>query len=244
MNKLIKFFLNSILILLFISKCESSSNTSSTSALALSALTYPIITSLEPNQIYSTFTLEGVVYPAASIKILGRNFSAVLSDNVVSFNGIIGSILSATATEITATVPGGVSSGVLTVAKNGGSCNSFDKKSGINCIGTDVYVNCYSPFKSTYGSEVSLSFGSQNSVEFTESIGTKVFKVDLPEGSRSLLLNCPSEMTVTVFSKICSPTKTASVVPSAITPQIQVTGGYTMQFFVTTQSGSCIISIF
>jgi hypothetical protein len=244
MNKLIKLFLNSVLILLFFSKCESGSNTNSTSILALSALTYPIITSLEPNQIYSTFTLEGVVYPAASIKILGRNFSAVLSDNVVSFNGIIGSIVSATSTEITATVPNGVSSGVLTVSKNGGSCNSFDKKSGINCGGTDVYVNCYSPFKSTYGSEISLKFASQNAVEFTESAGTKAFRVDLPEGNRTLLLNCPSEMTVTVFSKTCSPTKTTSVVPSATNPQIQVTGGYTMQFFVTTQSGSCTISFF
>jgi hypothetical protein len=244
MNKLIKIFLNSILIVIFISKCESSSNTSSTNALALSALTYPIITSVEPNQIYSTFTLEGIVYPAASIKILGRNFSAVLADNVVSFNGIIGTIVSATASEITATVPEGVSSGVLTVSKNGGSCNSLDKKSGINCGGTDVYVNCYSAFKSTYGSEILLKFGSQNSVEFTESLGTKAFRVDLPEGNRTLLLNCPSEMTVTVFSKTCSPTKTTSIVPSVTNPQIQVTGGYTMQFFVTTQSGSCTISIF
>lgn len=228
----------------FILGCESGSSSNSTGALALSALTFPTITSLEPNQTYSSFTLDGVVYPAPTILIKGRNFSAIPSENVVSFNGISATIQTATTTEILATVPSGVSSGVLSVAKSGGSCTSIDKKSGVNCGGTDLYVNCYSAFKSVYGAELLLTFGSQNSIEFTEAVGTKAFRVDLPEGDRTILLNCPSDMSVTIFSNTCSPTKTNTVVPSVTTPQFQIKGGYTMQFFVTTQVGSCTFSIF
>jgi hypothetical protein len=231
-------------LLLFLGGCESGSSSNLTGVLAQSALTYPTISTLEPNQIYSSFTLEGVVYPAPTIQIKGRNFSAILAENVVSFNGISATIQSATTTEILAIVPDGVSSGVLTVAKSGGTCTSIDKKSGVNCGGADIYVNCYSAFESAYGSEALLKFGSENSVEFTEALGTKAFRVDLPEGDRTLLLNCPSDMSVTLFSNSCSPTKTNSVLPSLTNPQFQIKGGYTMQFFVTTQSGSCTFSIF
>ncbi len=244
MIKLIKISFYITFLSCFIFGCESGSSSNSTGVLALSALTYPTITSLEPNQVYSSFTLDGVSYPAPSILIKGRNFSAILAENIVSFNGISATIQSATTTEILATVPGGVSSGVITVAKSGGSCTSIDKKSGVNCGGTDIYVNCYSAFKSVYGSELLLTFGSQNSVEFTEAVGTKAFRVDLPEGDRTLLLNCPSDMSVTIFSNTCSPTKTDAVVPSVTTPQFQLKGGYTLQFLVTTQAGSCTYSIF
>ena len=107
-----------------------------------------------------------------------------------------------------------------------------------------MYVSCYAPFKEEYGSEILLSYGTQNSITFTESVGTKAFRVDLTIGTKSLLLNCPNNMTVTLFSKTCSPSITKDIVPSNITPQLTFDGGYTLQFFITTQAGDCKITVY
>ena len=107
-----------------------------------------------------------------------------------------------------------------------------------------MYVSCYAPFKEEYGSEILLSYGTQNSITFTESIGTKAFRIDLVTGTKSMLLNCPNNMTVTLFSKTCSPSITQDIVPSSITPQLTFDGGYTLQFFVTTQAGDCKITVY
>ena len=239
--KLSTFFF--IIFFIFIG-CESSSNSSSSSSLAASLLTYPIITSIEPRFVNSSFAISGITYPATTLKITGRNFSAVTTDNIVLFNGITANVISSTTTEISTLVPDGVYSGVVTVSKVGGSCTSIDKKSGVNCGGSDLFVSCYAPFKAEYGTEILLSYGTQNSITFTESIGTKAFRIDLAIGTRSMLLNCPNNMTVTLFSKTCSPSITKDIVPSNITPQLTFDGGYTLQFFVTTQAGDCKITVY
>ncbi len=239
-----RFKLSALFFILFFTLFGCESNSGSNNTLAASLLTYPVITSLEPRFVNSSFSIAGVNYAASTLKIYGRNFSAVTTDNTVLFNGIPATVTSATTTEISTVVPDGVYSGVVTVSKVGGSCTSLDLKSGINCGGSDLYVNCYSPFKNEYGSEILLSYGTQNSITFTESIGTKAFRVDTISGTRSLLLNCPSNMTVTLFSKTCSPSITQNIVPSTTTPQLTFVGGYTLQFFVTTQSGDCKITVY
>ena len=231
-----------ILLVLFLFKCESKSS-SSNNLLTVSVLSYPVITTLEPRYVNPSFTINKVTYPASSLTITGRNFSAVPAENTVLFNGIPASVVSSTTTEIVANVPNGTYSGVITVAKSGGVCNSLDKKSGINCGGADLYVNCYLPFKSEYGSEILLNSSSQNSISFTESVGTKAFRVDLLGGTRQITLNCPNNMNVTMFSKTCSPTITNDVTPSSTIPQFSISGGYTLQFFVTTQKGNCTFTI-
>lgn len=232
-----------ILVLFNFVYCESNSN--NTNVLASSVLTYPVVTSLEPRSVNSAFTLNGVLYPASTLLIRGRNFSANANENTVQFNGTSGVVTASTTTELTVTVPAGVYSGVVTVSKLGGLCTSLDKKSGINCGGTDIYVSCYAPFKDNYGSQVLLEANKANKVTFTESpLQTKSFRVDLLAGLRTLTLNCPTNMNVTTFSKVCSPTYTASVTPSISTPQISIEGGYTMEFFVTTQPGDCTFTIY
>jgi hypothetical protein len=242
MNVKLKFTTFFFIIFFTFIGCESSS--SSSNSLAASLLTYPIITSIEPRFVNSTFAISGITYPATTLTISGRNFSAVTTDNIVLFNGISANVISSTTTEISTLVPDGVYSGVVTVSKVGGSCTSIDNKSGINCGGSDLYVSCYAPFKEEYGSEILLSYGTQNSITFTESIGTKAFRIDLVTGTKSMLLNCPNNMTVTLFSKTCSPSITQDIVPSNITPQLTFDGGYTLQFFVTTQAGDCKITVY
>lgn len=232
-----------IICLLIFLGCESDSNNSNF-LLASTALTYPQITSLEPRSVNSPFSVNGTNYSASTLLIQGRNFSANLLENTVAFNGIPGVITASTTTELTVTVPSGVSSGVITVSKSGGICDSIDKKSGINCGGADIFVSCYGAYKGEFGSQILLESNKTNSITFSNSpIGTKAFRVDLASGLRSFTLNCPTSMDITTFSKKCEPSYNAGVQPGS-TPQITLEGGYTAEFLVSTQPGDCTFSIF
>ena len=130
------------------------------------------------------------------------------------------------------------------MSKSGGVCNSLDKKSGINCGGADIFVSCYGAFKEEYGAQVLIEANKSNKVTFSKSpLDTKAFRVELSSGLRTFTLACPTSMDVTTFSKICAPTFSAGVQPSS-TPQITIDGGYTAEFFVTTQPGDCTFTIF
>jgi hypothetical protein len=59
------------------------------------------------------------VKPGDTLVIKGQNFSTTLTDNVVSFNGVAGTVVSVTATEIIVVVPAAATSGDVTVTVHG-----------------------------------------------------------------------------------------------------------------------------
>jgi len=58
------------------------------------------------------------------VTISGTGFSAVASENTVTFNGVAATVASATATQIVATVPAGATSGPIAVSNTNGSATS------------------------------------------------------------------------------------------------------------------------
>ncbi|HEY8933927.1 MAG TPA: IPT/TIG domain-containing protein [Cyclobacteriaceae bacterium] len=83
-----------------------------TSATDFTFLPTPVITSFTPGYYLSGSTLPSVV-------ISGSNFSTTTTDNVVKFNGATATVSAATATQLTATLPGDATSGKITVTVNG-----------------------------------------------------------------------------------------------------------------------------
>ncbi len=73
------------------------------------AVAAPVIGSMTPSS-----GLGGAV-----VKITGKNFSPVSGQDRVDFNGVPGTITAASATELTVTVPAGVSTGTVIVSVNG-----------------------------------------------------------------------------------------------------------------------------
>ena len=76
----------------------------------------PLITGLSP--------VSGPV--SRLVTITGTGFSAVPSENIVSFNGTIAEIITATSTSILTTVPFGATSGLVTVTVNGLTSNGVN----------------------------------------------------------------------------------------------------------------------
>ncbi len=100
----------------------------------------PTITSIDPG--------SGEV--GTEVTITGTNFSTTASENTVSFNGIVATIISVTTTSITTTVPDGATSGPVSVDVN-----------GQNVIGPDftVEVPLASVFSTAVTSGVTVKLG-------------------------------------------------------------------------------------
>ncbi len=64
--------------------------------------------------------------PGASITIAGRNFGATAAANTVRFSGALATVTAASATALTVTLPGGASTGTVTVQTQGGSATSSE----------------------------------------------------------------------------------------------------------------------
>lgn len=62
--------------------------------------------------------------PGNTITIYGQNFSSVSANDIVKFNGVTATVLSATATQLTIQVPTGVTAGQVTVTVNGVTVSS------------------------------------------------------------------------------------------------------------------------
>lgn len=71
----------------------------------------PAITSFEP-----TSMVQGIV---TTVSITGTNFSPTPSANLVSINGMVATVVSATTTQLVVIIPGNASSGLLTIVVNG-----------------------------------------------------------------------------------------------------------------------------
>ncbi len=74
----------------------------------------------DPAPTITSLSLESG-YEGFSVTITGTNFSSILSDNTISFNGITATLTASSDTSITTTVPYGATSGDVTVTVSGGT---------------------------------------------------------------------------------------------------------------------------
>jgi len=63
--------------------------------------------------------ITAAIKPGDTLVIKGQNFSTVTSDNTVEFNGVAGTVVSASATELKVVVPANATSGSVTVTVHG-----------------------------------------------------------------------------------------------------------------------------
>lgn len=239
--------MKAVLVLLLLWFCKGDKNSYNdpiSIILGLSTKYSPIITDIQPRRLNPEIRSSSAYHPATQVKIYGRNFSVVPSENQVLFNEIPATVLHSTQTEITTTVPNGTYSGLLSVARLGGVCNSLDKKSGPNCSATEYYVDCYKPYNNIYKEEILLKFGELQKIEYSVS-GTHAFRVDLQPGDYKINIFCPSQVIVQYFTKTCEAIDVFNDNTNLLlNPAISVTGGYTLQFFVTSTKGTCTFGIF
>ena len=62
---------------------------------------------------------QAAAKPGDTLVIKGQNFSTTLTDNVVSFNGVTATVVSATATELKVVIPANATSGAITITLHG-----------------------------------------------------------------------------------------------------------------------------
>ncbi|GBF51530.1 hypothetical protein LPTSP4_30680 [Leptospira ryugenii] len=203
-------------------------------ALALVFLGSPAITSVEPKIGTPRQNNENGVYPPTQIVIKGSNFGV---DTVIRFNQLPAAISANLGTELYTSVPDGATSGFLTISKSGGSCLP-GTASGINCAGTEFFIDCYSVTGNLYGSEIEIKQGESQSIEF-KGLQTKAFRSSLILGNAKLTVTCDSNVTVRLFSTSCLATDYISKKD----PSIPLNANANNQFYVTAFDDTCTVSI-
>jgi len=88
-----------------------------------------------------------------TVTIYGTGFSATPSQNTVKFNGTTATVSSASATQIVAIVPGGATTGTISVTAPGGSATS----SGSFTVGAGPSISGFSPGVGTVGGSLTIS---------------------------------------------------------------------------------------
>jgi hypothetical protein len=123
------------------------------------------------------------------VTITGTNFSTVVTENVVTFNGVAATVSAATATELKVTVPVGATTGKLTIVKDGFTTTTqddftilpnivdFSPKSGK--AGDEVTIT-----GTSFGAATDLNVVKFNGVTATVSTATATeLKVTVPAGA-------------------------------------------------------------
>jgi hypothetical protein len=135
--------------------------------------TPPQITALNPN--------AGQV--GTSIKILGNNFSATVNQNTVTFNGTNATVITASTTELTATVPVGATTGNVVVTVGGLASNGVT----FTVLQTPPQITTLNPDAGQIGISIKIigsnfsATANQNSVTFngTSAIVTNASTTEL-----------------------------------------------------------------
>ncbi len=161
----------------------------------------PVITSVTPQIGTPEQRNANAFYSATEVVIKGENFGI---DPVIRFNETVATITLNLGTELYTRVPNGTYSGFITVSKSGGSCLP-NTKSGVNCAGTEFFVDCYSVTNKQYGPEIEIKQGQGISVEYKGN-ETKAFRTDTLLSARNLTIGCESVVTVRVFNRSCQAT--------------------------------------
>ncbi|MBE7412588.1 MAG: hypothetical protein L6Q54_10035 [Leptospiraceae bacterium] len=228
-------------IFLFFSCSKSDSKNDSISSLLASSSFTPLITSLSTQKGSPFQSISGETYVATDVIITGRGFTSSLTGNTVMFNGVPAAVSYASTTEIRTSVPTGATSGLLSIVNNGGSCSSYDGRSGISCATSDFYIDCYTPYSNSHGAENLVEQGKTTTVNYKQS-STKAFKSYLNSGANTITISCESYASGVVvrhFSSSCVPSQeTYTTNPFTIT----LNGPYTAQYFVTALSGNCTVT--
>jgi YD repeat-containing protein len=93
-----------------------------------------------------------------AVTIYGTGFSATPSQNTVTFNGTAATIVSATATQIVTTVPGGAATGPITVTTPTGSATSTTSFSVTNASAPGVpTITSFTPTSGPVGTAVTIN---------------------------------------------------------------------------------------
>lgn len=198
----------------------------------------------------SVLNFGATAFPATKVIVRGKNFIASITGNTILFNGTPAAVEAAYENELRLIVPDGATTGPLSITNNGGSCNSSDKRSGPNCTSQDFFINCYQPYKNSFGAETSL----QNGIAFDytqDSIETKTFRTDLlptienNTTNNTISVYCATLQRVLLFSESCAPREfIANGNNLVLNPNIPINSkSYTIQFFVTSGKGSCRIKV-
>lgn len=203
----------------------------------------PIITEIDP----PTGNPPIGATPGTSITIKGRLFSPDVNLTKVTFNGVAATVLSATSTEITTTVPDGASTGTLFVQKEGVVyCDPDNGSSASNCYGKRFYIDCYKAFSNQYGDEVGVTYPDSKTFQITGQTGTKALRIDLnPDGATNVKIACDTLLIYSQFSKTCARTDVGDFLNTSTwvyQPTITFPSYYTVQMFVTAGQGDCTVS--
>ncbi|MCB0494315.1 MAG: IPT/TIG domain-containing protein [Cyclobacteriaceae bacterium] len=158
-----------------------------------------------------------------SVTLLGANFSATMTNNIVRFNGASATVTAATTTSVTALVPSGATTGVITLrvgCYTGASATSFTV--GAASLPT---ITSFSPTSGSIGSSVTITgtnfntTPANNTVQFngitavvTASTATSITTV-VPAGATT------GKITVTVASNTAT-SATDFTITTAPTPTI------------------------
>ncbi|MDZ4724957.1 MAG: hypothetical protein SH817_02285 [Leptospira sp.] len=229
MKKSIYYFL--ILSFAFTAFCSKGKEDDALAALLVSA---PILSSVSPQIGTPRQNNENGVYAATDVVIKGSNFGI---DTVVRFNDVVATITANLGTELYTSVPDNAISGYVTVSKSGGSCVS-GTASGLNCTGSEFFIDCYTATGKQHGDEIEIKQGESKSIVFS-GVQTKAFRTDLILGAANLTIGCDSVVTVRLFSPSCQATDYILQKD----PTITLNPNSTSQFYVTAGSATCGLTI-
>ncbi len=220
-----------LMVSIFFGTCSKGKGDDALAALLVSP---PIISSVTPQIGSPKQNNDNGIYPATQVVIKGSNFGI---DTVVRFNETQATISANLGTELYTSVPDGVYSGFVTVSKSGGSCVT-GTASGINCTGSEFFVDCYEATGKQYGSETEIKQGESKDIVYS-GIQTKAFRTDVILGSANLTITCSSVVTVRLFNRSCQATDFIL----QRDPTVALPGGLSSQFYVTAGSATCTLKI-
>ncbi len=171
------------------------------------------------------------------VTITGTNFSTVITDNEVKFNGTAGVVTAAAAASLIVTVPAGVSTGKITVRVDGQVATSIEDF----VIVSTVTLSSFSPATGSAGTIVTLTgtnfstTAANNAVKFNGTTATvsaataTSLTVTVPDGAST------GKITVQVGNQVASSANDFVVIPleSAV---VTVAGNGTLGFADGTSS--------
>jgi YD repeat-containing protein len=164
--------------------------------------------------------------PGSQLTIDGTGFSTTVSANTVTFNGVTATVVSATQTQLTVTVPAGATSGAISVNTSGSSVTSSTSIDIASGTGTPT-ISGFSPAGGGSGTQITIA-----GTNFAVSPGTT--KVLFNGVAARVNAATPTSVTVTV------PDDCSSGLIEAITPYGSATSTTT---FVVPPAGHALSEV-
>jgi YD repeat-containing protein len=127
------------------------------------------------------------------VTISGSNFSSNSAQDTVSFHGTSAAIISASATQLVATVPSGATSGTITVTSPAGSVTSAGAFSVTSSSGRPA-INSFNPQIVAAGGSVTISGANFNTAPQNNRLAVNLSAAPIPSSvtSTSMVMTAPS----------------------------------------------------